>query len=259
MDTTAMMNGRLIAGSLSIALACVLIVGCSTSPPPSKNAVVTSRTPIPPEAERVEKPVNVSFSTYSKEWPVNWQWIDPAEKDAPTPKNVRKGVLQVRIPTAKDMRPGNMNAPRYIKPISGDFQIETHVRFSPKENYQGAGLLIYVDDNRYIRFEKAYGGVGGGAEGLRIDVREGNEYTPLLTPDDAPTELGEIEMKIVRKGGLFTAYWRENDEASWREAGQIETNYPQTVMAGLIASNTAREIMAEFDFIRLLPENSATK
>lgn len=254
-----MMNVPLKAAFLSMALAGVLIAGCSTSKPPAKNAVVTSRTPLPPEAERVEKPVNVSFSTYSKEWPVGWQWIDPAEKDAPTPKNVKKGVLQVRIPTAKDMKPGNTNAPRYVKPISGDFQIETHVRLSPKENYQGAGLLIYVDDNRYIRFEKAYGGVGGGAEGLRIDVREGNEYKPLLTPDDAPTELGEIDMKIVRRGGLFTAYWRENEETSWREAGRIETDYPQTVMAGLIASNTAREIIAEFDFIRLLPETGAAK
>lgn len=234
------------------AVLCIILGGCAAEMP-KKTVVKTERQPLPPEAERVEKPVNVSFSTYSKEWPVGWAWIDPAEKDTPTPKNVRKGVLQVRIPTGKDLRPDNLTAPRYIKPITGDFQIETRVAFAPKENYQGAGLLIYVDDNRFLRFERAYGGLGGGAEGLRIDVRDRQEYKPLLTPDDLPSELPEIDLKIVRSRATFTAYWRENEEGSWREAGQYESDFPATVQAGLIACNTAREIFAEFAYIRLTP------
>lgn len=215
--------------------------------------MTTERTPIPPAAERVEKPVNVSFSTYSKEWPVGWQWIDPAEKDSPTAKDVKKGVLRVRIPTGKDLRPDNLTAPRYVKPITGDFQIETRVAFAPKENYQGAGLLVYVDDSRFLRFERAYGGTGGGGEGLRMDVRNRQDYKPILTPDDLPTELTEVDLKIVRTGKTLTAYWRENEDGSWREAGQYDSDFPETVLTGLIASNTAREVVAEFAYIRLSP------
>ncbi|MGE3466399.1 MAG: DUF1349 domain-containing protein [Pyrinomonadaceae bacterium] len=232
--------------SLSLLSACV-------SEPLVKKPVAVSSTPLPPEAARVDKPVNVSFSTYSKDWPVGWQWIDPAEKDAPTPKDVKSGVLRVRIPTGKDLYGDNRTAPRYLKAITGDFQMETRVKFLPKENYQGAGLLIYKDDTNYIRFERAYGGVGGGGEGIRVDHRMGEKYEPVVTPDDIPTEADEVDLRIVRIGRKFIAYWRLDEEGEWREAGEIESDYPETVMAGLIACNTAREVTAEFAYIRLMP------
>ncbi|MFZ1701214.1 MAG: DUF1349 domain-containing protein [Pyrinomonadaceae bacterium] len=235
-----------------VLFATAYLVACDT-PPVAKNAVPPPATPIPPEAVKVDKPVNVSFSTYSTEWPVGWQWVDPEEKDAPTPKDVKKGVLRVRIPSGKDMFGENRSAPRYIKAITGDFQMETRVRFMPKENYQGAGLFIYKDEVNYLRFERAYGGVGGGGEGIRIDYRKGDKYEPLVTPNDLPTEAEEVDLRLVRSGRIFTAYWRLDEDSEWREAGEFESDYPETVMAGLIACNTAREVTAEFAYIRLLP------
>ncbi len=244
---------KLVKNGILIALATAFLAACGSAPPPAKTKT-NPPPPIAPEAVKVEKPVNVSFSTYSTEWPVGWQWIDPDEKENPTTKDVKKGVLRVRIPNGKDLYGENLTAPRYVKPITGDFQIETRVRFMPKENYQGAGLLIYADNSRYLRFERAYGGVGGGGEGLRLDVRNRSDYRPLVTPDDIPTELGEVELKIVRAGTVFTAYWRENEDSSWREAGEYESDFPETVLAGLVACNTAREVTAEFGYIRLSPQ-----
>lgn len=220
----------------------------ANKPKPSPTAV-----PIAAEAVKIDKPVNVSFSTYSKEWPVGWQWIDPDEKEKPTPHDVRGGVLRVRIRNGKNLDGDNLSAPRYLKAISGDFQIETRVKFLPRENYQGAGLLIYKDDNNYLRFERAYGGVGGGGEGIRIDVRKGGEYTSLVTPNDIQTEAREVDLRIFRRGRVFTAYWRLNEESEWREAGAFESDFPETVLAGVVACNTAREVIAEFAYIRLLP------
>ena len=219
----------------------------------NKATPTASSTPPFAEALKVDKPANVSFSTYSKEWPVGWQWIDPAEKYDPTSHDVKKGVLRIRLTTKKDMIGDNRTAPRYLKSITGDFQIETRVAILPKENYQGAGLLIYKDDNSYIRFERAYGGVGGGGEGIRIDVRTPDEYKPIITPNDIQTEAEQVDLKIVRTGKLFTAYWRIDEESEWREAGEYKSDYPATILAGLIACNTAREVTAEFAYIRLLP------
>jgi hypothetical protein len=238
---------RVLVLSLAVAVA-----ACSSPPPPVKPVQAPAQLNLPPAVE-LEKPLNVSFSTYSPDWPVGWQWIDPEEKTRPTPKDVKKGVLRVRIPTGKNLVGDNLTAPRYLKPIKGDFQIETRVAFTPKENYQGAGLLIYVDNGRYLRFERAFGGAGGGGEGIRLDVRSGGDYKPLATPDDIPTELAEVDLKIVRADGIFTAYWRENGDVMWREAGSYESDFPATVLAGLIASNTAREVSAEFAYIRLQP------
>jgi hypothetical protein len=86
-----------------------------------------------------------------------------------------------------------------------------------------------------------------------MDVQKGTDFTPIVTPNDLQTDLGEIEMKIVRIGRIFIAYWREDDEAEWREAGEFESDYPDTIQAGVVACNTAREVTAEFAFIRLLP------
>ncbi len=248
-----MKNGWIIKHISLVFLFAITLSACSTPLPVVKTASPSTSAPLPPEPERIVKPVNVNFSSFSKDWPVGWQWIDPDEINNPTSKDVQKGVLRVTIPTKKDMRGDNRTAPRYLKAITGDFQIETRVRFLPKENYQGAGLLIYLDYNNYIRFERAYGGVGGGGEGLRIDVQRGNEYKPVVTPADIKTDLSEVELKIVRSGGLFAAYWRENENFEWREAGEFESDYPDTILAGVSASNTARALTAEFVYIRLLP------
>jgi cytochrome c len=225
------------------------------SPPIAKKSTPTPAPPppMPAEAVKIDKPVNVSFSTYSKEWPVGWGWIDPDEKHDRTPYDVKKGVLRVKLTSKKDLAGDRRNAPRYVKAIEGDFQIETRIKFLPKENYQGAGLLIFKDDNNYIRFERAYGGVGGGGEGLRIDVRRGAEYFPVLTPGQIETGAEVVDLKMVRNGPVFTAYWRLDEESEWREAGEFESDYPTTILAGVVACNTAREVTAEFAYIRLLP------
>ncbi len=241
-----------IIGLVILATFAGVFLNACSSPPPAKTVASPLPEPIPAEAVRVEKPVNVSFSTYSKEWPVGWQWIDPDEKYNPTPHDVKKGVLRIKIPTKKDLYGDNRTAPRYVKAITGDFQIETRVRFLPKENYQGAGLLIYQDANNYMRFERAYGGVGGGGEGIRIDAPDANGYRAIVTPGDIKTEAGEVDLKLVRVGKLFTAYWRLDEESEWREVGEYQSDYPETILAGVVACNTAREVTTEFAYIRLL-------
>lgn len=236
-----------------MSLTCFLTCGCASPPVAQRSKATPASSPIPAEAVKVNQPVNVSFSTYSKEWPVGWQWIDPNEKSDPTPHDVKKGVLRISIPPQKDLYGDNRSAPRYIKAITGDFQIETRVKFLPKENYQGAGLLIYKDDDNYIRFERAYGGVGGGGEGIRLDARTLDGYFPIVTPGEIQTSAPSVDLRIIRNGRIFTAYWRFDEESGWREAGVFESDYPQTIMAGVAAVNTARDVTAEFAYIKLLP------
>jgi regulation of enolase protein 1 (concanavalin A-like superfamily) len=148
----------------------------------------------------------------------------------------------------------NRNAPRLLKAITGDFQIETRVHFSPAEDYQGAGILIYVDGVNYIRFERAFGGVGEGGGGIRLDVRSNDKYEALATPADLPTTAPEVDLKVVRRGNRFSAYWRLDENGEWREAGEFDSQFPETLFAGIVGCNTAKEIAAEFKYIRVLPQ-----
>lgn len=95
--------------------------------------------------------------------------------------------------------------------------------------------------------------MGGGASGLRIDRQANEAYSAIITPKDIQTDTAEVQLKIVRKGRIFSAFWRENDASEWRQAADVETNYPDTILAGLIARSTVDSTIADFFYVRLLP------
>jgi regulation of enolase protein 1 (concanavalin A-like superfamily) len=205
----------------------------------------------PIDGEKIEKPVAVKFAAGG--FPEGWVWIDPDERYAATPHETKDGVLKMTIPSSKDMYGENRTAPRLLKAIAGDFQIETKVKFDPRASYQGAGLIVYSNDNNYLRLERAFGGVGGGESGIRLDVRKDAEYQPLTTPDDIPTEAKQVELKILRKGKQIFAFWRPDEDAEWKSAGEFLSDYPDSVQIGVIGCNTAAPITAEFAYINLGP------
>lgn len=250
-----------ITAAVSAFVIAAVIVSACSRPVPNKNSSLPPTpeiSPTPPvsEPEKVTQDTNVSFSTYSEDWPVGWRWIDPDEAHAPTPHDVKNGVLRVRIPSGRELRGNYANAPRYLKAIEGDFEIETRVRFRPTENYQGAGLMIYVNDLNYVRLERGYGGVGGGVGAIRFDARRSGEFKPIAQPGDIETDADIVDLKLVRNGNLIIAFWRIDEENPWREVGEYEAAFPETVLTGLIAANTARETTAEFLYIKLSPSIS---
>lgn len=231
----------------------ILTCACSAPPVAKKTVPTPAPTPLQPDAVKVEKPINVSFSTYSTDWPVGWTWIDPAEKYDATTHDVKTGSLRVRITSKKNLNADDHTAPRYVKAITGDFQIETRLKFQPTEDYQGAGLLIYENDLNYILLQRAYGGAGGGGGGIRLDVQNPEGFAPVTTPKNIQTDVSEVELKIIRSGGVFSAFWREDENAAWHEAGSVTADYPATVLVGLVACNTTREMAVNFRYIHLLP------
>ena len=62
-----------------------------------------------------------------------------------------------------------------------------------------------------------------------------------------------VELRLVRKGTLFSTYWRGEGEKEWKFVGQTDRQYPDTLMVGLAAYNTAEPITAKFGYIALDP------
>src|SRR4051794_36948754 len=135
--------------NLSIPLAAVFLLACVSPPPPQKQVLPPTPTPTPINGLRVTKNTNVSFNTYSKEWPVEWQWIDP-DRYPMTGHDVHRAVLHLVVPKGKDLSLERNNAPRYLKAISGDLEMETKVIVHPVLNKQGAGMLVWVGETDYI-------------------------------------------------------------------------------------------------------------
>lgn len=199
--------------------------------------------------EKIEQALEVNFKDGL---PKGWEAIDP-EKENPAEFNTSSGVLKLKIPSGKDLYGDNRTSPRLLKSVTGDFEIETRVKFAPKQDYQGAGILIFHNDNNYLRLERGYGGTGGGEDGIRFDKREDEIYEPVVTQEKFPTSAGEVELKFRRAGKDFTTFWRETGKTEWVEVGKVSMNYPETLQIGLIGVNTGDEITAEFAYIKILP------
>jgi beta-xylosidase len=213
------------------------------------NQTANNASQMPAESEKIEQPLEADFKDGV---PKGWEMIDP-EKKNPSNFETSGGVLKLRIPTGKDLYGENMTAPRLLKSVKGDFEIETRVKFSPAQDYQGAGILIFRNDNNYLRLERAFGGMGGGESGIRFDKREDETYEPVAMPDEFPTAAREVELKFRRVGKDFTAFWREAGKSDWIEIGRVTNSYPETVQVGLIGVSTADEITAEFFYLKLQP------
>jgi regulation of enolase protein 1 (concanavalin A-like superfamily) len=200
--------------------------------------------------EKIEKPAEVSFGPDG--FPPGWRWLDPDNKYSPTKYETKSGALHIDVPTDKDLYGENRTAPQLLKAITGDFEIETRVRFDPQEVYQGAGLLVFRNASNYIRLERGFGGAGGGLNGVRFDKREDEIFEPIATQEKFPTDAKTVELKMRRTGREFTAFWRVAG-GEWKEVGKYLSSYPETVQVGLIACNTGREIAVEFDYVKLAP------
>ncbi len=247
----------------------ISMLGCGSGPTINKTAVavnapsplkteVPAATPTPMYAEKmppgakITKPETVNFA--DDKFADTWQWIDPDGGSNPTQNEMQNTKFTMKIPTGKDLFGENRTAPRLVKAVTGDFQIETRVKFDPTEDYQGAGLLIYVDGMNYLRLERSFGGLREGGSGIRLDVRKHDQYDSLTTPGEVPTTSKEVGLKIIRRGNVFTAFWRTDDNTEWREVEEFASDFDETVQAGVVGCNTATEISVEFSYIRLLPQ-----
>ena len=226
------------------------------TPEPTRPAVTPTPVPTPsevmPAGVKVDKVMPVKYA--DGKFVDGWQWIDPDGEYSPTKHEFKDNRLTMTIPTTKDLYGGNRTAPRLLKAVKGDFQIETRVNFVPTHDYQGAGLLIYLDGDNYIRLERAFGGIGGGGSGIRLDVRRKDIYEPLATPIDIPTTTTNVNLKISRRLNVFSTYWREDESGEWRLIEDIDTAFGETIQAGIVACNTAEETEAEFQQIKLSPQ-----
>lgn len=256
-------------------VALFLVFGCRWFSGPGKNvevannANVPAATPEPPRAAAtpaptatpsegmpkgvvVDKVMTVKYE--SGKFADGWRWIDPDGEYSPTKYEFKDNRLTMTVPTTKDLYGGNRTAPRLVKAVTGDFQVETRVNFVPTRDYQGAGLLIYLDGDNYIRLERAFGGIGGGGSGIRLDARRKDKYEPLATPIEIPTITTNVNLKITRRLNMFSAFWREDESMEWRLIEDIETEFGDTVLVGVLACNTSEETQAEFQQIKLSPQ-----
>lgn len=183
-----------------------------------------------------------------------WSWIreDPAHWSLTSrPGFLRLTALKGTIYTTASNNTKNIliqDAP------AGDFEVQTRVIFTPTQNIQSAGLIVYEDDDNYLALLHAFCGFVPACAGNAIyfDHEEqgqptgGNFAMPATVP-------GEAYLRLVRHGTAYTGYFSSNG-MDWTSLGTHEYLGSPPTRVGLFAFSNdfdALEIPADFDYVRI--------
>ena len=174
-----------------------------------------------------------------------WQWV----REDPTHWSLTAlaGAAQI-VTQAKDIVGATNTAPLLLQAAPPeDFDITTRMTLSPTQNYQQGGLVVYSDDDNYLRL--TYGYMGG------LHFEFGKEIGSSFTWQQHAVPPGSsFYLRIRKVGQTFTGAY-STDGSSWTDVAQY-TSVPITIAkVGLLAlsGTTVPEIPADFDFFHVDP------
>lgn len=195
-------------------------------------------------------------------------WGNVTDPDGDCPVRIDKSKLTITIPaTEHDLNPRlKMNAPRILREVDGDFDVQVKVSgaFNPGKQptgggfpFNGAGLLVWQNDSNYLRLER----------NLWWDTTQGKHgcYPPLFEyfkngqymDTDPPGTLRPFfqgrstYLRLERRGQVITALY-SHDGQQWRQVSEIVVAFPDRVSVGMAALNTSDKIfVVEFEEFKL--------
>jgi beta-xylosidase len=137
---------------------------------------------------------------------------------------------------------------------AGDYEISTRVFFTPTQDYQFAGLMIYQDDSNYLQLGRAFCNAPSicVGNGIYFDRVEGGSFIGSNFATTT-TVSNEAYLQVVRHGNVYTGSVSSNGIA-WTVVG-VHTVTISPTRIGLVATNKAEsdmEISADFDFFTLI-------
>jgi len=198
-------------------------------------------------------------------------WGDVVDPTGDCRINLVKEKLTIAVPGTKhdlSVETGDTTAPRVVKEIDGDFiaqvKVSGNVRFNGRGlsqrylPYHGAGFLILVDDQTYLRFERAAISQpdGAGMHYANFELRQGGNRTAshaLQMPDR------DTYLRLERRGSRIIGSVSDNG-LRWMPLEPIAAELPKRIKVGVVAVNTSTDpFKAEFsDGEIFLKETKAT-
>lgn len=175
---------------------------------------------------------------------------------------VTDGKLTITVPgSAKphDLSPemASTTAPRVAQPVAGDFTIQVKIEgeFRPsgestqsgRTGYTGAGLVVFADDENFVRIERATLSLGGGRDipYTNFEIRVNGKLEQPGTTGDLPTEPDKPTwLRLERKGGKMLGAMSHDGE-HWHYGKPKELHVDawnrNNIVAGVAAISTSRQ------------------
>lgn len=188
---------------------------------------------------------------------VDWGKAEDPDKDCEFTAQGDKLAIRVPGGNSHDLSAelGKMNSPRSLQEIEGDFKIEVTVdgNFEPggdssqegRSGYNGACLLLMMDEQNYLRLERATLHWSGSkaAPYINYELRENGVNTGFgSTGDTALKPQGPTVLRIERKGNFIRASV-SNDGIAFVEmpSKSLPSTWPVKIKVGVAAVSTSKK------------------
>ena len=174
-----------------------------------------------------------------------WSWV----REQPQTWSLRNGTLVAR--TLPGTLWGSTNTAKNLLlrqiPSQSDWAAEVRVSLHPTLDGEQAGLLLYSDDDNYIKLVKE-----NKDRAYAILVREQNQSAKTI--GRLPVAEDGVELRLASRTGVVQAYMREGTAGEWRLVGECEPLPRTGLRIGLLTHVSSGETdrSAEFSRFRIV-------
>ncbi len=181
-------------------------------------------------------------------------WGEAIDPDGDCKIRVEKRAVAFEVPgTYHDLNSeyGKFNAPRVWRDVEGDFvaQVKVCGEFQPGEPTtrdsavpsNGAGLVVWLDAETFIRFERF--GILRNQKISPFLLFERREVGQVKSNHNGRLDSGDVYLKIERRGGRITGAFSA-DGQTWTRSKPMEIEWPARLKVGLDAVSSSFEPFA---------------
>jgi len=217
-----------------------------------------------PSVGRGEDPEFRVFDGFDGKLELKWEPVRPDPTHVSLAKNPGKLTITTQDGTIgfDETRPGVIPARNlYLIPNpaidGGDFAMTTCIEaFQPTMRWQQAGLLIYDDDDNYLKCDMEYTGTA-----FRFKYMRETDQQRVLDTDEAVPSPEHTWIRIIKRGNVYERAY-STDGKSYVSAGEKSWGNGAPKWVGIVAKNgsgSADDVDALFDFFEVRSLTDAEK
>lgn len=197
-------------------------------------------------------------------------WGKPLDPDGDCKFSVAGPRLNISVPGtphALVIERNQMNAPRVVREVEGDFVAQVKVvghfprgaeaKVEGRRPYHSAGFFLAKDDKSYIRLEKAE--MVYGADNITFvgfELCDGGVPKRMANGLESPIDpkLEHAFLRLERVGGQITASVSMDGE-NWKKLAPMTVDWPAKLQIGVTAGhNTADPFAPAFEMVSVTPK-----
>jgi regulation of enolase protein 1 (concanavalin A-like superfamily) len=201
---------------------------------------VTNKSTVEPALEKEEFLDNFDGPALNS----RWHWV--RENPATWSLKDRPGSLMIKTQQGDLYQSENTNNNVLLMAAeSSDFQIDTKLEFDPSSNWQQAGLVVYKNDDNYVKLNFQYGN--------KKEIVIGSEKHSSFQAFSANFLKKVIYLRIIKIGDKYQGLFSD-DGAQFTLLGEYQNPLGDKLKVGLIAfggGGNDRRTPAYFDYFRI--------